>query len=219
MSTASLTPTERTTLHRRPARGSYDVATVHSILDEALICHVGFAAEGQPYVLPTTHARIGDQLYIHGAVGGRFLKTVKGGIPVCVTVTLIDALVLARSAMHHSMNYRSVVVLGTATEVTDPVHKRRAFDALIEHVVRGRSAEIRGANEKELRATTVLSLPIEEASAKIRTGQPIDDEEDYAVPCWAGLIPVSLQAGAAIADPKLAPGIALPPQVASYRRV
>jgi len=219
VSTASLTPTVRTTLHRRPARGSYDVATVHAILDEALICHVGFASEGQPYVLPTTHARIGDQLYIHGAVGGRFLKTVKGGIPVCVTVTLIDALVLARSAFHHSMNYRSVVVLGTAIEVTDPVHKRRAFDALIEHVVRGRSAQIRGANEQELRATTVLCLPIAEASAKIRTGQPIDDEEDYAVPCWAGLVPVSLQAGAAIADPKLAAGIALPSAVEAYRRV
>lgn len=218
MSTASLTPTERTTLHRRPARGSYDVATVHTILDEALICHVGFAAEGQPYVLPTTHARIGDQLYIHGAVGGRFLKTVKGGIPVCVTVTLIDALVLARSAFHHSMNYRSVVVLGTATEVTDPVVKRRAFDALIEHVVRGRSAQVRGANEQELKATTVLSLPIVEASAKIRTGPPIDDEDDYAVPCWAGLVPVSLEARSPIADPKLSPGIALPPQVAAYRR-
>jgi nitroimidazol reductase NimA-like FMN-containing flavoprotein (pyridoxamine 5'-phosphate oxidase superfamily) len=214
-----LTPTERTTLHRRPTRGSYAVATVHAILDEALICHVGFAVEGQPYVLPTTHARVGDQLYIHGAVGGRFLKSVKGGIPVCVTVTLIDALVLARSAFHHSMNYRSVVVLGTATEVTDPVHKRRAFDALIEHVVRGRSAQIRGANEQELRATSVLAVPIVEASAKIRTGQPIDDEADYAVHCWAGLVPVSLRAEAAIADPKLAAGIALPPEVAEYKRV
>lgn len=219
MTTPSLTPTERTTLHRRPARGSYDVATVHAILDEALICHVGFAAEGQPYVLPTTHARIGDQLYIHGAVGGRFLKTVKGGIPVCVTVTLIDALVLARSAFHHSMNYRSVVVLGMATEVTDPVVKRKAFDALIEHVVRGRSAQVRGANEQELKATTVLSLPIVEASAKIRTGQPIDDAEDYAVPCWAGLVPVSLEARPPVADPKLSAGIALPPEVAAYKRV
>jgi uncharacterized protein len=218
VSTAFLTPTERTTLHRRPTRGSYDVATVHAILDEALICHVGFAVEGQPYVLPTTHARVGDQLYIHGAVGGRFLKSVKNGIPVCVTVTLIDALVLARSAFHHSMNYRSVVVLGTATEVTDPVHKRRAFDALIEHVVRGRSAQIRGANEQELKATSVLAVPIVEASAKIRTGPPIDDEEDYAVPCWAGLIPVSLKAGAAVADPKLAPGIVVPPEVGAYKR-
>lgn len=218
MTTPSLTPTERTTLHRRPARGSYDVATVHAILDEALICHVGFSVDGQPYVLPTTHARIGDQLYIHGAVGGRFLKSVKGGIPVCVTVTLIDALVLARSAFHHSMNYRSVVILGVATEVTDPLHKRRAFEALIEHVVPGRSAQVRGANEQELKATTVLSLPILEASAKIRTGQPIDDEADYAVQCWAGLVPVSVAAGKPIADPKLSPGIALPPEVASYKR-
>src|SRR5262249_8586499 len=163
---ATLTPTERTTLRRRPARGTFDVATVNAILDEALICHVGFAAEGQPYVLPTTHARIDDQLYIHGAVGGRMLRTVKTGIPVCVTVTLIDALVLARSAFHHSMNYRSVVVLGTAVEVRDPVEKRRAFNALIEHVMPGRSAHIRGANATELQATTVARIPIKEASAK-----------------------------------------------------
>jgi len=215
---ASLTPTERTTLHRRPTRGSYDVATVHAILDEALICHVGFEVEGQPYVLPTTHARIGDQLYIHGAAGGRFLRSVKGGIPVCVTVTLIDALVLARSAFHHSMNYRSVVLLGRATQITDPVLKKKAFDALIEHVVPGRSAQVRGANEQELKATSVLALPIVEASAKIRTGQPIDDEEDYAVPCWAGLVPVSVEARAPIADPKLTPGVAVPPEVAAYKR-
>ena len=214
----TITPTPRTTLHRRPYRGSYDRKTVHAILDEALICHVGFVSDDQPYVLPTTHARIDDNLYIHGAVGGRMLKVTRGGIPLCITVTLIDGLVLARCGFNHSMNFRSVVILGVATEVTDVQMKRRAFDALVEHVVPGRSADIRVATDQELRATSVLCVPITEASAKIRTGPPLDDEEDLKLPCWAGVVPVSLQAAAPVADPRLQPGIRAPAAVVNYRR-
>ena len=214
----SLTPTSRTTLARRPYRGTFDRATVHAIIDEALICHVGFAIEGQTYVLPTTHARLDGNLYIHGAVGGRMLKSIRGGLAVCATVTLIDGLVLARSAFHHSMNFRSVVILGVATEVTDPDHKRRAFDALIEHVVPGRTADIRRASDHELKATSVLCLAITEASAKIRTGPPVDDEEDHQLPCWAGVVPVSVQAQPPIPDPLLRAGIEMPAGLARYRR-
>ncbi len=214
----TLTPTARTTLHRRPNRGSYDRETVHAILDEALICHVGFVSDDQPYVLPTTHARVGDNLYIHGAVGGRMLKVMRGSIPLCITVTLIDGLVLARCGFNHSMNFRSVVILGAATEVTDAQMKRRAFDALVEHVVPGRTADIRVATDQELQATAVLCVPITEASAKIRTGPPLDDEEDLKLPCWAGVIPVSVQTHAPVADPLLAQGISMPAGVANYRR-
>jgi nitroimidazol reductase NimA-like FMN-containing flavoprotein (pyridoxamine 5'-phosphate oxidase superfamily) len=215
----AMQPTPRTKLSRRPERGTYDRETVYAILDEALICHIGFALEGQPYVLPTTHARLDDRLYVHGSIASRMLKTLRGGVPVCVTVTLIDGLVLARSAFHHSMNYRSVVVLGTATEVTDPEHKRRAFNALVEHVVPGRSAQVRGASDQELNATSVLCVPITEASAKVRTGEPVDSEEDYALPCWAGVVPVALRAQTPIADSRLAPGVPVPREVAAYTRI
>ncbi len=215
---APLEPTPRTRLSRKPDRGSYDRATVYAILDEALICHIGFAVEGQPYVLPTTHARIDDKLYVHGSVANRMLKTLRGGAPVCVTVTLIDALVLARSAFHTSMNYRSVVILGTASEVTDPVHKRNAFNALVEHILPGRSAHIRAPSEQEMKATAVLCLPITEASAKARTGGPVEAEADYALPCWAGVVPLTLQAQAPVADARLAPGTAVPREVAFYTR-
>lgn len=211
-------PTSRTRLVRKPDRGSYDRAAIHAILDEALICHIGFAVEGQPYVLPTTHARIEDRLYVHGSVASRMLKTLKGGTPVCVTVTLIDALVLARSAFHTSMNYRSVVILGAASEVTDLEHKRSAFNALIEHILPGRGAHIRGPTDQEMKATSVLCLPITEASAKIRTGGPVEAEADYALPCWAGVIPVGLQARAPVPDDRLAPGTPLPQEVAFYTR-
>lgn len=211
-------PTSRTRLVRKPDRGSYDRAAIHAILDEALICHIGFAVEGQPYVLPTTHARIEDRLYVHGSVASRMLKTLKGGTPVCVTVTLIDALVLARSAFHTSMNYRSVVILGAASEVTDLEHKRSAFNALIEHILPGRGAHIRGPSDQEMKATSVLCLPITEASAKIRTGGPVEAEADYALPCWAGVIPVGLQARAPVPDDRLAPGTPLPQEVAFYTR-
>lgn len=211
-------PTSRTRLIRKPDRGSHDRDTVYAILDEGLICHLGFAVDGQPYVLPTTHARIEDRLYVHGSVASRMLKTLKGGTPVCITVTLIDGLVLARSAFHMSMNYRSVVVLGTATEVIDHDHKRRAFKALVEHVLPGRSADIRAPSEQEIKATSVLCLPITEASAKARTGGPVEAEEDYALPCWAGVVPLALQARAPVPDSRLPPDTPLPREVAFYTR-
>jgi len=211
-------PTPRTRLARHPERGSYDRDTVYAILDEALICHIGFSVEGQPYVLPTTHARIEDRLYVHGAVSNRMLKTLRGGAPVCLTVTLIDGLVLARSAFHTSMNYRSVVILGNATEVTDPAHKRSAFNALVEHVMPGRSTQVRSPSEQEIRATTVLCLPITEASAKARTGGPMDSDADYALPCWAGVVPLAMRAQTPVADSRLAAGVPLPREVAAYER-
>jgi nitroimidazol reductase NimA-like FMN-containing flavoprotein (pyridoxamine 5'-phosphate oxidase superfamily) len=210
--------TPRTTVVRSRDRGRYERETINAILDEALICHVGFSVDGQPYVLPTTHARIDDRLYIHGSVASRMLKNMKAGFPVCVTVTLIDGLVLARSAFHHSMNYRSAVILGVAREVAAEAEKRTAFDALVNHVVPGRSADVRAADPQELKATSVLCLPITEASAKVRTGPPVDAEEDYALNCWAGVLPLQLQPGQPIDDPRLAPGTPVPSTVASYRR-
>jgi hypothetical protein len=215
---SAIAPTPRTTLVRRPERGTHERAVVNAILDEALICHVGFVMDGQPFVLPTTHARIDDRLYVHGSAGGRMLRTLRQAIPVCVTVTLLDGLVLARSAFHHSMNYRSVLILGAAREVREEAEKRRAFCALVDHVVAGRSGEVRGASDLELKATSVLCLPIEEASAKVRTGPPLDDEEDYTLPHWAGVIPLALQAQTALADSRLPAGIPVPASVARYRR-
>lgn len=215
---STIAPTQRTTLIRRPDRGTYDRSIVNAILDEALICHIGFAVEGQPFVLPTTHARVDDRLYIHGSVGGRMLRTLRRGAPICVTVTLIDGLVLARSAFHHSMNYRSVVVLAGATEVEGEAEKRRAFSALVEHVLSGRSAQTREASAQELKATAVLCVPIDEASAKVRTGPPLDDEDDYALPHWAGVLPIRLEAERPIADPRLAAGIPTPASLMAYRR-
>jgi len=210
--------TARTTLKRLPQRGSHDLDVIHAILDEGLLCHVGFVHEGQPYVIPTTYVRVGDHLYLHGAVASRMLTTMGRGAAVCVEVTLVDALVLGRSAMHHSMNYRSVVILAEAREVTDIAEKRRALHALVEHVVPGRMAEVRRPSPNEIAGTRVLSLPITEASAKIRTGPPIDDEEDYALPFWAGEVPLKMVAGPPVPDPRLAPGIAAPATVTGYRR-
>jgi nitroimidazol reductase NimA-like FMN-containing flavoprotein (pyridoxamine 5'-phosphate oxidase superfamily) len=218
MSSPRLNPTERTTLERLPKRGVYERAAIHAILDEALWCHVGFVADGQPFVIPTIHARVGERLYVHGSAASRMLRTLGAGVPVCVTVSLLDGLVLARSAFHHSMNYRSVVVLGTALEVTGREEKAEALEAIVEHVVPGRSADARGPSELELNATTVLRLPLAEASAKVRTGPPLDDEEDYALPCWAGVLPLRLVAGEAQADPRLPAGVPVPAYVAEYRR-
>jgi uncharacterized protein len=204
----SFTPTPRTRLHRLPARGSYDRDVVAAILDEAPMCHVGFVADGQPYVIPTIHARFEDQLVFHGARASRLLKAMAG--PVCVTVTLLDGLVLARSAFHHSMNYRSVVVLGVASEVTDPDRKRRALDRIVEHVAPGRTQVARGASDKELAATRVMALPLDEVSAKIRTGPPLDEPEDMDLPCWAGVIPLSMVVGEPIEAPDLRPGPTAP---------
>jgi nitroimidazol reductase NimA-like FMN-containing flavoprotein (pyridoxamine 5'-phosphate oxidase superfamily) len=208
-------PSERTTLHRLPARAAYDKATIHAILDEALVCHVGFVHDGQPFVIPTTYARVGDNVYIHGAVAGRMLKTLAGGVPVCVTVTLLDGLVLARSAFHHSMNYRSVVILGSAEKVERRAEALAALEAIVEHVVKGRSSDARPPNEKELAATTVLRLSLHEASAKVRTGPPLDDEEDYGLRCWAGVVPLSVVGRAPIPDPRLDPAIPAPAYVLS----
>ena len=210
--------TPRTTVTRQRDRGRYDRDTINAIVDEALICHVGFSVNGQPYVIPTTHARVGDHLYIHGSVGSRMLKNMKQGIPVCVTITLLDGLVLARSAFHHSMNYRSAVILGVAQEVTGEDEKRSAFNALVNHIVPGRSADVRAADAQELKATSVLRLHLEEASAKVRRGPPIDAEEDYALTCWAGVLPLQLMAGHPIDDPRLEFGTPVPSAVATYRR-
>jgi nitroimidazol reductase NimA-like FMN-containing flavoprotein (pyridoxamine 5'-phosphate oxidase superfamily) len=205
--------TERTRLRRLPPRGVFERETVYGILDEALVCHVGFVADGQPFVIPTIHARLGDRLVVHGSAASRMLRNLAGGVPVCVTVTLIDGLVLARSAFHHSMNYRSVVVLGTAALVTDPAEKVAALEAIVEHVAPGRTPEVRPPTPQELKATSVLTIALDEASAKIRTGGPIDDEADLALPCWAGVIPLRLTPSAPIADTLLAPGIVPSPAV------
>ncbi len=208
----------RTTVRRLPARGRYDRATIHAILDEALVCHVGFVVEGQPFVIPTIHARIDDRLYVHGSAASRMLTTARAGAAVCVTASIVDGLVMARSAFHHSMNYRSVVVLATAREVEGLEERRRALEAIVEHVAPGRFRDVRAPSDKELKATLVLELPLSEASAKVRTGPPLDDEEDYALTCWAGVVPLSLHAGAPIDDPRLAPGIAPRPELLAYRR-
>jgi uncharacterized protein len=211
-------PTSRTTVKRRAQRGVYDHAAILGILDEALVCHLGFAVDGQPFVLPTAYARIDDVLYLHGSPSNRMLRTGKGGVGVCVTVTLLDGLVLARSAFHHSMNYRSVVLLGTAEEVTDPDEKRAAFAALIEHVVPGRYRSVRAPSDDEITGTLVLRLPIAEGSAKVRSGPPIDDEEDYQWPVWAGVIPLAIRPGTPIPDPRLDPEHTIPTHASAYAR-
>ena len=213
----SVLQTERTTVHRLPERARYDAETVHAIIDEALICHVGLVAGDAPVVIPMIHWRDGETLYLHGSPAAGMLRNLKNGVRACVTVTLLDGLVMARSAFHHSMNYRSAVVFGTAREVSGE-EKLRALDLLVEHVCRGRSADVRPPNEVELRKTLVLALPIEEASAKIRTGGPADDEEDYALDIWAGVIPLRLTPQSPISDDRLRNGIAVPDYATNYRR-
>ena len=211
-------PSERMRVRRRAERGRYERATVHAILDEALVCHVGFAVDGQPWVIPTAHARDGETLYVHGSPASRMLRSLSAGIDVCVTATLVDGVVLARSAFHHSLNYRSVVVVGRARAVDDAEERLRALRALVEHVARGRWAETRRPNARELAQTLVLALPLAEASAKLRTGPPLDDAEDLALPFWAGVVPLALAPGAPEPDPGLAPGIARPAYAEAYRR-
>jgi nitroimidazol reductase NimA-like FMN-containing flavoprotein (pyridoxamine 5'-phosphate oxidase superfamily) len=212
------TPSTRTRVVREPHRGNYDRAFANEVLDEAFICHVGFAVEGQPYVIPTSYGRDGDNLYIHGSAASRMLRNLDRGIPVCVTVTLLDGLVLARSIFNHSMNYRSVVVLGTAVAVEDPGEKLAALRALSEHILPGRWDEVRQPNEKELKATLVLRLPLTEFSAKVRQGAPIDDEEDYSFPTWAGVIPLQMKAQPGIPDERLLPEISMPGYAKTYSR-
>jgi nitroimidazol reductase NimA-like FMN-containing flavoprotein (pyridoxamine 5'-phosphate oxidase superfamily) len=211
-------PTQRTQVKRLPDRGAYDSETVFKILDEGLICHVGFSVDGQPYVIPTGFARVEDTLYIHGSAASRMLRTLAEGVQVCVTVTLLDGLVLARSAFHHSMNYRSVVMLGRATLVSDPAEKIKALEAFTEHIVRGRWNDVRLPTESELKATTVLALPLGEVSAKIRTGPPKDDAEDYELPIWAGVVPLTITPAGPIADPRLKAGLEPPAYAKKYSR-
>ncbi len=218
MTTGAFARTRRTTLKRLPQRGTFDKAEICSILDEALICHVGFVVDGQPFVIPTSFAREGDTLLIHGSAASRMLRAVAGGIPICVTVTLLDGLVLARSVFHHSMNYRSVVVLGSARIVSEPEAKRAALRAFTEHVLKGRWDEARQPSPAELKATTVLALPLHEVSAKIRKGPPGDDDVDYALPVWAGVVPLALSSTPPIPDPRLTPGLEPSARIRAYRR-
>jgi hypothetical protein len=211
-------PSRRTTVKRLPLRANYDPAAIKSILDEALICHLGFVSGSQPYVIPTIHARREDQLLIHGSQASRMLRIVREGVDVCVTVTLLDGLVLARSAFHHSMNYRSAVVLGRAVEIENRDERLDAMRRLVEHVVPGRWSDARKPNDVELKQTMILRLPLSEASAKIRTGGPTDDEEDYALPIWAGVLPLRPTPQLPIADPRLNPAIAVPGYVSRYLR-
>jgi uncharacterized protein len=215
---AAFLPTQRTQIKRLPQRGEYDRQTIYEILDEGLICQVGFVVEAQPFVIPTAYGRVGDRLYIHGSPASRMLRTLKEGVNVCVTVTLLDGLVLARSAFHHSMNYRSVVVFGQAKLVEDTDEKLEALKAFTEHVMRDRWAEVRLPNRQELAGTLVLALPLTEASAKMRSGAPVDDEADYELPVWAGELPLRVTTLQPVADPRLAPGIGLPAHVQNYRR-
>jgi uncharacterized protein len=211
-------PTKLTQIKRLPQRGEYDRQTIYDILDEGLICQVGFVVDGQPFVIPTAYGRVGDRLYIHGSPASRMLRTLKEGVNVCLTVTLLDGLVLARSAFHHSMNYRSVVVFGQATLVEDVDEKLEALKAFTEHVMRDRWAEVRPPTRQELAGTLVLALPLSEASAKMRSGAPTDDEADYALPVWAGELPLRVTPLSPIADPRLATDVELPEHIQNYRR-
>ena len=212
------TPTERTKVRRLPDRGKYDSEGVYGILDEAFICHVGFVVESQPYVIPTGFARVNDTLYIHGSAASRMLRTLADGVQVCVTVTLIDGIVMARSGFHSSMNYRSVVILGRATQVEGRDEKLAAMAAFSEQVMPGRWKDLRETTDAELKGTLVLSLPLKEVSAKVRSGPPKDDEVDYALPLWAGIVPLQLTAGNPINDPRLPTGIDPPGYARNYKR-
>lgn len=208
----SAAPSERTRVRRVPARAAYERETIDAILDEALVAHLAFVDAGQPYVIPTLHARVGDTLYVHGSAASRAIGTLAAGAPACLTVTLLDGLVLARSAFHHSVNYRSVVVLGTAAPVEGPQERLRALEAFAEKLIPGRWREVRPPSPQELKGTRVLALGLGEASAKVRSGPPLDDPEDYGLPVWAGVLPLRLAAGAPEADAYVAEGT--PPSAA-----
>jgi hypothetical protein len=210
-------PTDRTRVRRVPQRGAYERETIEAILDETLISHVGFVHDGQPVVIPTLHARLGDRLYLHGSAASRMLRTLQKGVPVCVTATLVDGLVLARSAFHHSVNYRSVVVFGTATLMEPGEETVKVLELFTERLVPGRWADVRPPNRQELKGTKVLSLPLDEASAKVRTGPPIDEDEDYDLPVWAGVLPLATEVAEPQPDPRLDPAIETPGYVATWR--
>lgn len=209
---------ERSELKRYPARGSHEPEAIHQILDEAFLAHVAFAVDGQPFVIPTLYGREGDTLYLHGSAASRMLKTLDEGVAACVNVAIVDGLVLARSGFHHSINYRSVVAFGVARKIADEERKVAALRVITEHVIPARWDTIRPPTEKELKATAVLEFSIEEASAKTRSGPPLDDEEDYAAPVWAGVLPLHLAAGEPLADPRLLAGTKIPENVLKYRR-
>jgi len=215
---SDFTPTERTQVKRLPKRGKYERESVFAILDEGFVCHVGFAVDGQPYVIPTNYGRLGNTLYLHGSAASRMLRTLSEGVAMSVTVTHVDGLVLARSAFHHSVNYRSVVILGTARLVTEPAEKMEALRVFTEHVMKGRWDDVRPPTEQELKATTVLALPLEEVSAKVRTGGPIDDEEDYALPVWAGVLPLETSVKEPVPDPQRRGDQPIPPYLKNYSR-
>ena len=215
---SQFTPTDRTQVKRLPKRGNYDREAVYNILDTAFVCHVGFSVDGQPFVIPTNYGRSGDTLYLHGSAASRMLNTLSAGVPVCVTVTHVDGLVLARSAFHHSVNYRSVVILGKAQLVEDPAEKMEALRIFTEHVMKGRWNDVRIPTEQELKATTVLSLPLEEVSAKVRTGGPIDDEPDYALPVWAGVLPLETVAKTPLPDAQRKNDPPIPEYLKNYKR-
>jgi uncharacterized protein len=214
----SFTPTERTRVVREPHRGAYDRETIYKILDEGFVCHVGFETDGQPFVIPTLYARVGDAIYFHGSAASRMLRDAADGVPVCITVTLTDGLVLARSVFNHSMNYRSVVALGKATLVDAPSEKLEALHAFTEKILPGRWEDARQPNQKELKATSILKLPLTEISAKVRSGPVQDDEEDYTLRVWAGIVPLHLQADAPLRDERCDPAIPTPAYAAKYRR-
>jgi len=211
-------PSERTQVRRLPDRGVYDRAAIRAILDEGLVCHVGVVTDGQPFVIPCAYGRIDDRLYLHGSSASRLLRALAAGAPACATVTLLDGLVLARSAFHHSMNYRSVVVLARATRIDDAEERLAALRSVVEHVLPGRWRAARRPSAAELAQTLVVALPLDEASAKVRTGDPKDDPEDLALDVWAGTVPLSLVAGAPIADAQLRDGIAVPDAARRYDR-
>lgn len=210
--------TRRSELRRLPKRGSHDAAVIHKILDAGFLAHVGFCVEDQPFVVPTLYGRHGENLYLHGSAASRMLKHLETGVPACVNVTLVDGLVLARSAFHHSMNYRSVMAFGIAREITDPRAKVEALRTISEHVIKGRWKDVRGPTDTELKATAVLEFEVEEASAKIRTGGPLDDDADYALPIWAGVVPVEMKARRPVPDTRLTENLEAPEYALNYRR-
>jgi nitroimidazol reductase NimA-like FMN-containing flavoprotein (pyridoxamine 5'-phosphate oxidase superfamily) len=215
---SEFTPSERTQVKRLPKRGKYDEETVFQILDAGFVCHAGFSVDGQPYVIPTNYGRSDKTLYLHGSAASRMLRTLSEGVPVCVTVTHVDGLVLARSAFHHSVNYRSVVILGTARLVTDPAEKMEALRIFTDHVMKGRWDDVRQPTEQELKATTVLALPLEEVSAKVRAGGPVDDENDYNLPTWAGVLPLETTVKSPVPDARLDKNIPVPAYLKNYTR-
>jgi nitroimidazol reductase NimA-like FMN-containing flavoprotein (pyridoxamine 5'-phosphate oxidase superfamily) len=211
-----MNPTKRTELRRIPDRGSRDWETINQILDAGFFASVGFCVDGQPFVIPTLYGRAGEKLYLHGSAASRMLRQLETGVPACVTVTLVDGLVLSRSAFDHSMNYRSVVAFGNARKVVDPEEKIKSLRVISEHLIAGRWAEVRGPSDNELKATTVLEFSIEEASSKVRSGPPLDDESDYGLAVWAGVLPLLVRSGPPIPDDKLLEGVSLPEYVRCY---